>query len=432
MSNNCTDNHIDVEFDRAHIWHPYTSMTKPLPNYPVTHASGTRIHLQSGESLVDGMASWWSALHGYNHPKLNDALVSQTQHMSHVMFGGITHKPAVDLCKKLVELTPKPLEKVFLADGGSVSVEVAIKMAIQYWFSQGNQRKHKLMTPKKGYHGDTFAAMSVCDPVNSMHSMYQGFLPQQLFVPQPKSRFGESFDVREAHELNTYFAEHHQDAAAFIIEPIVQNAGGMNFYHPQYLKAVRNLCDQYDVLLICDEIATGFGRTGKLFAVEHANISPDIMCVGKALTGGYMTLAATLTTEKVATGICEGEAGVLMHGPTFMGNPLACAVANASLSLLLENNWQQQVSNINRWLQRLTNCLSLDEVVDVRALGAIGVVELNAAVDVAKIQKFFVKQGVWIRPFGKLIYLMPPFISTEQDINQLCDAIYAAIAGKHY
>ncbi len=432
MSNICTDNHIDVEFDRAHIWHPYTSMTKPLPNYPVTHASGTRIHLESGESLIDGMASWWSALHGYNHPKLNDALVAQTQQMSHVMFGGITHKPAIDLCKKLVELTPEPLEKVFLADGGSVSVEVAIKMAIQYWFSQGNQRKHKLMTPKKGYHGDTFAAMSVCDPVNSMHSMYQGFLPQQLFVPQPKSRFGESFDEREAHELNTYFAEHHQDAAAFIIEPIVQNAGGMNFYHPQYLKAVRNLCDQYDVLLICDEIATGFGRTGKLFAVEHANISPDIMCVGKALTGGYMTLAATLTTEKVATGICEGEAGVLMHGPTFMGNPLACAVANASLSLLLENNWQQQVSNINLWLQRLTNCLSLDEVVDVRALGAIGVVELNAAVDVAKIQKFFVKQGVWIRPFGKLIYLMPPFISTEQDINQLCDAIYAAIAGKHY
>ncbi|MEO2279461.1 adenosylmethionine--8-amino-7-oxononanoate transaminase [Pseudoalteromonas pernae] len=432
MSNNCTDNHIDVEFDRAHIWHPYTSMTKPLPNYPVTHASGTRIHLQGGESLIDGMASWWSALHGYNHPKLNDALVSQTQQMSHVMFGGITHKPAVDLCKKLVELTPEPLEKVFLADGGSVSVEVAIKMAIQYWFSQGNQRKHKIMTPKKGYHGDTFAAMSVCDPVNSMHSMYQGFLPQQLFVSQPKSRFGESFDEQEANELNTYFAEHHQDAAAFIIEPIVQNAGGMNFYHPEYLKAVRKLCDHYDVLLICDEIATGFGRTGKLFAVEHADISPDIICVGKALTGGYMTLAATLTTDKVARGICEGEAGVLMHGPTFMGNPLACAVANASLNLLLENDWQQQVSNINQWLQGLTKCLCLDEVVDVRTLGAIGVVELNTNVDVAKIQKHFVKQGVWIRPFGKLVYLMPPFISSQNDIEQLCSAIYTAIDGKHY
>ncbi len=432
MSNNCTDNHIDVEFDRAHVWHPYTSMTKPLPNYPVTHASGTRIHLQGGESLIDGMASWWSALHGYNHPKLNDALVSQTQQMSHVMFGGITHKPAVDLCKKLVELTPEPLEKVFLADGGSVSVEVAIKMAIQYWFSQGNQRKHKIMTPKKGYHGDTFAAMSVCDPVNSMHSMYQGFLPQQLFVSQPKSRFGESFDEQEANELNTYFAEHHQDAAAFIIEPIVQNAGGMNFYHPDYLKAVRKLCDHYDVLLICDEIATGFGRTGKLFAVEHADISPDIMCVGKALTGGYMTLAATLTTDKVARGICEGEAGVLMHGPTFMGNPLACAVANASLNLLLENDWQQQVSNINQWLQGLTKCLCLDEVVDVRTLGAIGVVELNTNVDVAKIQKHFVKQGVWIRPFGKLVYLMPPFISSQNDIEQLCSAIYTAIDGKHY
>ncbi|MBS3796800.1 adenosylmethionine--8-amino-7-oxononanoate transaminase [Pseudoalteromonas sp. BDTF-M6] len=433
MNNNYTEtNPIDVEFDRDHIWHPYTSMLKPLPNYPVSHARGTRLHLASGESLVDGMASWWSALHGYNHPSLNRALQEQSEKMSHVMFGGITHAPAVDLCKKLIAMTPAPLDKVFLADGGSVSVEVAIKMALQYWFSQGHKQKHKIMTPRKGYHGDTFAAMSVCDPVNSMHSMYRGFLPEQIFVPQPVSAFNGDFDEQEAEQLAHYFAEHHQDVAAFIIEPIVQNAGGMNFYHPHYLKTVRALCDQYDVLLICDEIATGFGRTGKLFAVEHADICPDIMCVGKALTGGYMTLAATLTSHKVARGICSGEAGVLMHGPTFMGNPLACAVANASLSLLLENDWQQQVGNINLWLQQLTRCTELDAVASVRTLGAIGVVELDTNVDVAKIQRFFVAQGVWIRPFGKLIYLMPPFVSSKQDIDTLCQAIYQAIAEKHY
>ncbi|MFY8274913.1 adenosylmethionine--8-amino-7-oxononanoate transaminase [Pseudoalteromonas sp. SSDWG2] len=428
----CTDNTIDVEFDRQHIWHPYTSMLKPLPNYPVTHANGTRIYLQSGESLVDGMASWWSALHGYNHPELNAAIQQQSQQMSHIMFGGITHKPAIDVCKKLIAMTPKPLQKVFLADGGSVSVEVAIKMAIQYWFSQGNQRKHTIMTPAKGYHGDTFAAMSVCDPINSMHSMYRGFLPEQHFVPAPKSGFYDEFDEREAAVLRSHFQAHHEDIAAFIIEPIVQNAGGMNFYHPQYLKTVRQLCDEFNVLLICDEIATGFGRTGKLFAVEHADICPDIMCVGKALTGGYMTLAATLTTDKVARGICEGEAGVLMHGPTFMGNPLACAVADASLSLLYKNDWQAQVANINQWLEQLKACETLEAVTNVRTLGAIGVVELKRTVDVAKIQRFFVDNGVWIRPFGKLIYLMPPFVSSEDDINALCSAIYKAIAQDAY
>ncbi|GAP75130.1 adenosylmethionine--8-amino-7-oxononanoate transaminase [Pseudoalteromonas sp. CO325X] len=430
MSNNYT--HIDTEFDREHIWHPYTSMLNPLPNYPVTHAEGTRIYLQSGEALIDGMASWWSALHGYNHPKLNEALQSQSNNMSHVMFGGITHAPAVELCKKLVAMTPKALDKVFLADGGSVSVEVAIKMAVQYWYSQGHKQKHKLMTPQKGYHGDTFAAMSVCDPVNSMHSMYRGFLPEQIFVPPPRSRFNEHFDAEEAHTLEQYFAKHHHEVAAFIIEPIVQNAGGMNFYHPDYLKTVRQLCDRYEILLICDEIATGFGRTGTLFAVEHADITPDIMCVGKALTGGYMTLAATLTTSHVARGICEGEAGVLMHGPTFMGNPLACAVANKSLELLLDNNWHGQIKDIHHWLGALERCRELAAVVDVRRLGAIGVVELNSAVDVAKIQQFFVSQGVWIRPFGKLIYLMPPFVSSESDIQRLATAIYDAIAQGHY
>ncbi|MGO3645420.1 MAG: adenosylmethionine--8-amino-7-oxononanoate transaminase, partial [Pseudoalteromonas sp.] len=302
---------IDLDFDREHIWHPYTSMTHPLPVYPVTHAIGNRLYLETGETLIDGMASWWSAIHGYGHPVLNEAITKQVAKMSHVMFGGITHQPAVTLCKKLVSMTPEKLQKVFLADSGSVSVEVAIKMALQYWLSQGVTTKQKLMTPFKGYHGDTFAAMSVCDPVNSMHSLYEGFLPEHIFVPAPKSAFASDYNEQESTLLADYFKKHHHEVAAFIIEPIVQNAGGMNFYHPNYLKSVRKLCDQYDVLLICDEIATGFGRTGKLFAVAHANIQPDILCIGKALTGGMMTLSATLTTDKVAIGISEGEAGVL-------------------------------------------------------------------------------------------------------------------------
>ncbi|MEL0605510.1 adenosylmethionine--8-amino-7-oxononanoate transaminase [Pseudoalteromonas undina] len=426
---------IDLDFDRDHIWHPYTSMTQPIPVYPVTHAKHNIIYLETGEQLIDGMASWWSAIHGYNHPILNNAMVEQINTMSHVMFGGITHKSAVTLCKKLVDITPPDLTKVFLADSGSVSVEVAIKMALQYWLSQGINTKQKLMTPYKGYHGDTFAAMSVCDPVNSMHSLYKGFLPEHVFVPAPVSKFDGDFDQAEAQTLERFFKAHHHEVAAFIIEPIVQNAGGMNFYHPAYLACVRKLCTQYNVLLICDEIATGFGRTGKLFAVEHANIEPDIMCIGKALTGGSMTLSATLTSNKIATGISEGEAGVLMHGPTFMGNPLACAVACASIDLLLAQNWQQRISDINTQLQQLNKCNELDAVANVRTLGAIGVVELTdvaGSVDVAKIQAYFVEQGVWIRPFGKLIYLMPPYISDSASIKTLCDAIYTAIAGKHY
>ncbi|AXV65319.1 adenosylmethionine--8-amino-7-oxononanoate transaminase [Pseudoalteromonas lipolytica] len=420
---------IDLDFDREHIWHPYTSMTTPLPVYPVSHAKANRIFLETGEALIDGMASWWSAIHGYCHPVLNEAITKQLGKMSHVMFGGLTHKPAVELAKKLVEITPSTLNKVFLADSGSVSVEVAIKMALQYWLSQGIKTKQKLMTPLKGYHGDTFAAMSVCDPVNSMHSMYSGFLPEHVFVPAPVSRFNETFDIHEAETLEVYFKEHHQDVAAFIIEPIVQNAGGMNFYHPEYLRHIRALCDKYNVLLICDEIATGFGRTGKLFAVEHADIEPDIMCIGKALTGGMMTLSATLTTSKVAVGISEGEAGVLMHGPTFMGNPLACETACASIDLLLEQPWQEQIVHINEVLtEQLSKCKQHANVVDVRTLGAIGVVELNRRVDVAKIQQFFVEKGVWIRPFGKLIYLMPPYISSETCLEKLCGAIDDAIS----
>ncbi|MBB1443007.1 adenosylmethionine--8-amino-7-oxononanoate transaminase [Pseudoalteromonas sp. SG43-3] len=428
-------NAIDLDFDREHIWHPYTSMTKPIPVYPVTHANHNIIHLETGEQLIDGMASWWSAIHGYNNPVINNAMIEQINNMSHIMFGGITHNSAVELCKKIVNITPPSLTKVFLADSGSVSVEVAIKMALQYWLSQGITTKQKLMTPYKGYHGDTFAAMSVCDPVNSMHSLYSGFLPEHVFVPAPVSQFGFEFNQTEAQELEEYFKANHSQVAAFIIEPIVQNAGGMNFYHPDYLACVRKLCTQYNVLLICDEIATGFGRTGKLFAVEHANIEPDIMCIGKALTGGSMTLSATITSDKIAIGISEGEAGVLMHGPTFMGNPLACAAACASIDLLLEQNWQQRIKQINTQLQQLNQCSELDAVANVRTLGAIGVVELNEAagnVDVAKIQAYFVVQGVWIRPFGKLIYLMPPYISDDTSIKTLCDAIYNAIKGKHY
>jgi len=430
-----TKHTIDLDFDRNHIWHPYTSMTQPIPVYPVTHANHNLIHLETGEKLIDGMASWWSAIHGYNHPALNHAMTEQINKMSHVMFGGITHYSAVELCKKLVAITPEHLNKVFLADSGSVSVEVAIKMALQYWLSQGISTKQKLMTPFKGYHGDTFAAMSVCDPVNSMHSLYSGFLPEHVFVPAPISQFHDEFNQAEADELEHYFLNHHQHVAAFIIEPIVQNAGGMNFYHPEYLACVRKLCSQYDVLLICDEIATGFGRTGKMFAVEHANVQPDILCIGKALTGGTMTLSATLTTDKIAIGISEGEAGVLMHGPTFMGNPLACAVACASIDLLLEQDWQKRICEVNQALQQLHQCGSLTDVANVRTLGAIGVVELTdeaGIVDVAKIQAYFVSQGVWIRPFGKLIYLMPPYISNDTSIKKLCDAIYNAIKGKHY
>ncbi|KTF18211.1 adenosylmethionine--8-amino-7-oxononanoate transaminase [Pseudoalteromonas sp. H105] len=423
---------IDLDFDRQHIWHPYTSMTQPLEVYPVTHTQGNKIYLATGECLIDGMASWWSAIHGYGHPALKAAMHQQIDTMSHVMFGGITHQPAIELCKKLVAITPESLQKVFLADSGSVSVEVAIKMALQYWLSKGITTKQKLMTPLKGYHGDTFAAMSVCDPVNSMHSLYSGFLPEHVFVPAPVSQFGELFDDNEAEQLEHYFKLHHQQVAAFIIEPIVQNAGGMNFYHPDYLKAVRRLCDEYDVLLICDEIATGFGRTGKMFAVEHSDIEPDIMCIGKALTGGTMTLSATLTTDKIAIGISEGEAGVLMHGPTFMGNPLACAVACASIDVLFQQNWSMQVTQLNKALVSLNKCAELEQVKNVRTLGAIGVVELACEVDVAKIQAYFISQNVWIRPFGKLIYLMPPYISTPADIDALSDAIYNAIANNQY
>ncbi|EHH1110660.1 adenosylmethionine--8-amino-7-oxononanoate transaminase [Vibrio parahaemolyticus] len=421
---------MDLAFDRHHIWHPYTSTLTPLTCYPVASANGVHIKLEDGTELVDGMSSWWSTIHGYNHPHLNQAAHQQIDQVSHVMFGGITHQPAISLCKKLLSLAPNNLEHVFLADSGSVAVEVSLKMALQYWHAKG-ERRPKFLTLRHGYHGDTFAAMSVTDPDNSMHSLYKGFLPEHIFAQSPTCGYWDEWKPEDLADFEHKIDSHHQELAAVILEPIVQGAGGMRIYHSEFLKGVRRLCDKYDLLLIADEIATGFGRTGKLFACEHADIQPDILCVGKALTGGYMTLSATLASKHVADTVCGGDAGCFMHGPTFMGNPLACAVATASLELIEQGDWQQQTQQIEMLFSELLPKLEeYDLVKNTRWLGAIGVVETHRPVNMETIQALFVEHGVWIRPFGKLIYMMPPFISKPEDIEKLINAIDAALQRK--
>ncbi len=423
-----------LQFDHDHLWHPYTSMHDPLPCYAVLSAKGSKIMLDSGDALIDGMASWWSAIHGYNHPKLNAAIVAQTEKMAHVMFGGIAHQPASELGARLLNMMPDCFEHIFLADSGSISVEVAQKMALQYWQSSNNLKKQRFLTVKGGYHGDPFSCMSVGDPTNGAHHLFPTQITKHLYVARPEIGFDEPWDIDAVNELRAVIKTHHQSIAAIIVEPIVQGGVGMRFYHPQYLREMRSLCDEFDILLIFDEIATGFGRTGKLFAMQHAGIEPDIICVGKALTGGMMTLAATITTKKVAQTISLGDVPILMHGPTFMANPLACTVASASLDILLEIDaqtaqvyWQANVTRLAKALLKLQQLSGHKAVKQVRVLGAIGVVEMHENVDVARLQAEFVKRGVWLRPFGKLVYIMPPYILSNAEIEQLCDAIIEVI-----
>ncbi len=418
-----------VSFDKEHVWHPYASMTSPLPVYPVASASGVTLRLMDGTELIDGTSSWWSVIHGYNHPVLNRAIENQLKNMAHVMFGGLTHRPAIELASLLVEITPYGLEKVFFCDSGSVAVEIAIKMAIQYWYAVDKPEKNRLLTIKSGYHGDTFMAMSVCDP-EGLHQMFGGVIQKQFYADAPVTGYNEEWDENDIKGMEQIFHDHHQEIAAIILEPVLQGAGGMRFYSPQYVKRVRELSRKYNVLFIADEIATGFGRTGSLFACEKAGISPDIMCVGKAITGGYMSLAATIATKEVAETISSGKEGAFMHGPTFMANPLACAVAVASIRLLLSMPWKRRVAEIEkRLIEGLRECANNPAVADVRALGAIGVIEMKKSVNLRSFQERVIKTGVWLRPFGNVIYTMPPYIIQDHELDIITGAMKKLIKG---
>ncbi|MFB7761072.1 adenosylmethionine--8-amino-7-oxononanoate transaminase [Streptomyces xiamenensis] len=422
-----------LALDRRHVWHPYGPMPGRAEPLLVESARGVRLRLAGlvpaggHRELIDGMSSWWSAVHGYRHPVLDAAAREQLGRMSHVMFGGLTHGPAVRLAARLVEISPGPLEHVFLADSGSVSVEVALKMCLQYWRSLGRPEKRRLLTWRGGYHGDTWHAMSVCDPEGGMHELWSGALPGQVFAPPPPAGFAAGPSEEYVRELRSLIARHAGELAAVVVEPVVQGAGGMRFHSPAYLRVLREACDTYGVLLVFDEIATGFGRTGQLFAADHAGVAPDVMCVGKALTGGYLTLAATLCTGRVAGGISRGAVPVLAHGPTFMGNPLACAVADASIGLLLDQDWRGEVRRIEAGLRAgLAAAAGVPGVREVRVLGAIGVIQLDHEVDLAAATAAAVRAGVWLRPFRDLVYTMPPYITGDADLERICAAAVAA------